>query len=382
MARAKRKLNTEGLIEKSKGRKQRIKETVGEDADHLSRLDTSTVLTAYQDGVLVNLHVRWWRGYKTLTPEDLGMRPTAEAREFLKKAVNLGGKRMLPARTLSRLKSLEVLGRQALNTYSFNTFYGSFVPCTVYEDWKTEYERLRKEFLSIRDDIYENYDDIVEEMRAMWLENAPTLYRMANRKKLPDGYAEETADRIVSQIRSREEIYQSFQYEQALTLVPIPSEAKADLLEAEHLERISRYGKDRANQLESFQHDLESEFSQRKQRMTDFVSGIQGQISEEICKMASEVHNAIQGKGTVYARTATKLRRLVDKARSLNFIQDPSVEEWLSSVDKVINNAEVTPEELSKVLRTVSSAARNELDEVKKEDPSFSLVLSINDETP
>lgn len=377
---ARLKLDPATLLEDEGSRVKRITEETGESADRIGRLPEGVAETAFQDGVIIQLHCQWWRGHKVLRPEDLGMSPTKEVREFLAEAVALGGKRMLPREILGKLKSCEVRGRQALSRCSFPTLYGSFVPCTTYGTWRAAFETCRDDFLAVRDDILARHDEIVEEIRQMWAEAAPRLWKMANgQRPLPPNYAADTGDRVARQIRSPEDIMDSFAYYQTLQLVPIPSEAQVDALKAEQVGRARRLGEERAAAVMDFERDLAAEYAAKNQQVKLFVDGIQEQIASAICELATDVHNSIAKQASLPERTVGKLRRLVDRARQLNFINDPVAEEWLGRITSEMDSKAVTAESLQKVLRAVQAEAKPEIAEARRADASFSLVLQLDD---
>ena len=367
-------LNPDRLLLDAEERNERIEKQVG----RVDRLRQDVVSSAFNDGVIVQIHCSWWRGFKVLQPEDLGMQPTKAVREFLREAVTLGGKRLLPRELAGKLKSCEVRGRKALAESSFKTLFGAFVPCTTYATWKEKFTGLQDEFYGLRDHILEEHDTIVKEIRERWLVNAPKLWRMANGKKtMPAEYATTTADRVAAQVRSRDDIMASFSYTQEVHLVPIPSEAQVDALRAEAADRARRLGKERAALVEAFEADIQTEMSGRRQQLVACVDGLQSQLSEAVCSMAVEVHNTVAGKTSVTQPTADKLRRLMTRIKDLNFVDDPQVNEWLGTIETTLEAKEVTPDSLTAALKKVAEASKEDLDAIRQNDASFSLVIPL-----
>ena len=363
-------------VDQAEQREATIVAAVGSTA---ARLDSSLVSAAYQAGVLVQLHVCWWRGFKVLKPEDLGMHPAKAVKAFLDEAIHLGGKRLLPKEILSRLKSLEVMGRATLAELSFETLFGRFVPCTAYGEWKRRYAEYQEQFYTVRDRILTDHDAIVDEIRRAWLDNAPRLYRMANARSAPAGWADEVANRIAGQVRSRDEIEETFRYEQELRIVPIPSEAEVDALRAEQVNRARRLGADRAALVDEFDRDLQTELGKRKDHVLGFVEGIQQQVFDAIGKLAAETHATLSGSKGVPTRTVDRLRRLTGQLRSMNFMQDPKVTDWLDQIDTDATAPELSSERLLTTLRVITDQAGAELEQARKVNVSYRMVARLQD---
>lgn len=355
-------------------REHRIKEAVGP----VARLPEDVISAAYGDGVLVQLHVSWWRGFKVMTPADLGMEPTEAAQVFLNKAVTLGGKRLLPKEVTGRLKTLEVMGRDSLKRHSFRTLFGDFVPCTAYSAWKEKYARYRDEFYELVNEVVDKYDEVVAAVRESWVEGAPELYRMARGGEPPPGYAEETAGRVVSQIRSPGELLNSFSYEQELRLVPIPSETQVDMLKTEQAKRVNRLGAERAKLVEEFNRDIAREFEGRKAKVIDFVGGIQQEIAGKLIEICDGVSGTLNGKVSIPNQTADKLRRLIGEARALNFVDDAVTNKRLDAIEAELDRKEVGVEKLQSTLRAVGAQAQEDIESMRKVRSAGAFVLEID----
>ena len=89
-------------------------------------------LQLMREGIVIQLHIRRWRARAKLTFADLGL-PVKDKRERAAFAdlLNLGEKRLLPARYIKALDSIDSGARKCLDRYSYATFWGRFVPCTA-----------------------------------------------------------------------------------------------------------------------------------------------------------------------------------------------------------------------------------------------------------
>ena len=112
-----------------------------------------------REGVIVTLHAGRWRAEREFNLEELGVaaRDNADG-ERLRKWFRLGSKRLLPARYLSRLDSLDTNARKWLTTCGMKTYWGTFVPADVYPRWKEAHQlRYEQPYFAERDEIYRNY---------------------------------------------------------------------------------------------------------------------------------------------------------------------------------------------------------------------------------
>ena len=344
----------------------------------VERLSQDIVSAAYGDGVLVDLAVRRGSVTERLKPEDLGLAPTQETEKKLRDAAALGSKLLLPREIVGRLKAIEQAGRTSLKRRSFRTLFGHFVPCTAYAAWKEDYERLRKEFYDVRNDAIARHGEIVEDMRKLWLELAPELYRDANKgEDPPEGHAERVADRMAAKVLSPQRIADGFEFEQSVRLVPIPSAAEADMLAQDRLRRARRMGDERAALVEEFEADLESVYADRRKNVEDFAASMQAQLAEAVASLCREAHGALKGRKAIPVKTADKLRRLLVDAKTLNFMDDAAMAERIASVESALEASDVTPTTLARTLEAVHAEA---IQEVERSDDSFELVWRLDDE--
>jgi len=109
------------------------------------------------------------------------------------------------------------------------------------------------------------------------------------------------------------------------------------------------------------------------------VDSIQTEISTNIHSMAEEIDAAISKRGAILPKTTKKLRRLIDNARALNFIEDPAANDWLDKIETSLNQQSVDPLALRGVLQKVRNQAAKDIEQHKKTDASFAMVLQIND---
>lgn len=345
----------------------------------VERLADDVISAAYGDGVLVDLTVRRGRVTERLRPEDLGLEPSAETEARLREAAILGSKLLLPREIVARLKAVEQAGRTALRRRAFATLFGHFVPCTAYAAWKADYERLRAEFHAVRDDAVARHAEIVEGMRALWLDLAPRLYREAHQgADPPDGHAETVADRMAGLVLPPERIAAAFQFDQRVRLVPIPSEAEADMLTQDRLRRERRLGAERAALVEDFERDVGAVYADRRATVQAFAADVQTQLAQHVARTCQDIHAALDGRRAIPTKTAERLRRLLDDVGTLNFVDDPATIRRVADVRAAVEAADVSAGSLAMALEAVHRSTLEDLRTVER-DESWDLVWRLDD---
>ena len=108
-------------------------------------------LALMREGVVVKLHVRRWRAKSRLDLNDLGL--PSEADDLIGDLLNLGDKRLLPKALASRLEAIESAGRKALERNGYSTFWGTFVPASNFDAWKTENDTHKQRYLDARNEL-------------------------------------------------------------------------------------------------------------------------------------------------------------------------------------------------------------------------------------
>jgi hypothetical protein len=242
---------------------------IGEDPTAITaHRDISQQLEKMQEGVLVALHIEGARRFwKKLSPQDLGLAVTGvsgvlgdEASKVISEYLQLGRLGLLPKDMQDRLQTIERSARYCLQRRSFKTHWGTFVPVTLYEEWKAENAGYEHDFNEFKDELIERYDEIVATVIANYRPLAEDAYQLAMVGKsllkntggvtdeiirelvqlLSQGEGKEAFIRrylesIRTAIRSREEVAASFRYVVELSVIPLPSLLARDMEQAERL---------------------------------------------------------------------------------------------------------------------------------------------------
>lgn len=216
----------------------------------------------FNDGTLVDIHIRMWGGQKQLQAEDLGL-----LQEDLPESFTLGKKRLVPPEIIAQLKHLDYRARRVLSLHSLPFPFGSasFVPKKQFVEFAQEFEEVKKKFNKMVQDLLQNYETYRLKMRKEFTQAAHKAYkRLSNRKgceKDKDKFIRFFLQRIDSHYPTVNEIARKFSMDYVVFQMVLPDISQASYEdvaeEAEKLglmrEAYQEYLKDKVDQ---FVHDF------------------------------------------------------------------------------------------------------------------------------
>lgn len=113
-----------------------------------------------ENGILVQVRCGRRRGRVSLPPKLLGLRPEkweAGNQNFFETHVQMGQLTLVPKEMDLRLNQLDTRVRRLVQTYSVN---GSYMPLSVYSQFREEFEEIRKEYLEVIEEVAQAWDSI------------------------------------------------------------------------------------------------------------------------------------------------------------------------------------------------------------------------------
>ena len=259
-------------------------------------------------GVLVATSVRYWRGCKRLSPEDLGLDP-AHVSERL---IQLGHKRLIPRDALAAFALIESRVQATVESASFPFLggIGRFVPNPRLGELTDKLEKLRDEFRDATLAFVAGYGPLRENAMAEWREAARHL----------NGSAERLILTIEQSFPPAGDIAKRFAFETRLFQIAAPESVRQEA--AEGLARIEEEG-DRRRIAEEATRRLHSD-------LDGFIRESVTSLREETARLAGEVLATITGsENGVHQRTLNRLSSFIDSFRSLNFAGDQQLENTL-----------------------------------------------------
>ena len=329
-----------------------------------------------REGVVVKLHVRRWRAKSRLDLTDLGL--PSEADDLIGDLLNLGDKRLLPKDLASRLEAIESAGRKALERNGYSTFWGTFIPASNFDAWKTENDTHKQRYLDARNELRDSYSDIVAQLTDAYRGAARAAFRRA--KALDRGMGQPMTRleaqrhlldedqfvnlfvrRITRQIPTENQIYDSFGWEEEFTYIPLPSllaedAAEKDRIQAERaterqreqLERDDlwrtitiRDEADRARRdaLARMNAEVTAEARQKKQQMIDgFLADLVKQLRAMIYEATTDILATMQkNQGKLHPRSVVQLRNLIEQVGQMNFFGDTETDAMIRRVRSIFD---------------------------------------------
>lgn len=304
--------------------------------------------------------------------------------------LRLGEKRLLPKKLYDALNTVESKARKNLERYAFKTFWGYFLPATVYSEWKASNEEYRTEYFKLRDKIVDGYDEVMSQLVAEYSHAARTAYRRMKRldRKYMTGqdWLNEAAfvaafiARIHALIPTREQIRDSFDFEVELRYIPLPSLLAEDLavqdrvreerrlqseldreehrLEVEKLQtertqlevqrheewaRVQSQQREelaRQKALEEMNRDVLRQAQEQKSKLIDgFLSDLASQLRTRVYEATTDVLASIQKNQNLGGKSASQLRSLIEQVGKLNFFNDREVEGALARIEALLDAA-------------------------------------------
>jgi len=286
----------------------------------------------FKDGVLVDLHIGWWRAHKSLSANDLNIRE-----EDVPDIFNLGVKLLIPKEERAKFNKIEQRSRKRLEAYSFPFFVGTtcrFVPLKMLENVIQDLNESKKEFDQLVEEMLDNYDDIRDAMLVRYHDI---------RESLEPFYPS------LSLLRTK------YYFKWNVFEIGEATEACTAELTAEY---------------ENFKRRLNDEFN-------SFVSGAVKDLRSEVSTTCDKLLKKIEGGEIIKEQTLTSVKNVIDRFDKLNFVGDGKVSESLdvlrsslSSVSgKDISNDVNIRGRVSDLAKQVSRSAKDlsDIDEVTGE---------------
>lgn len=370
---------------------------IGKDAIKIMRPQWANLM---REGVLVNLHIRRWRAKTRLTLKDLGIALTEEEEQSAGDMLQLGVKKLLPAKIMKKADAIENRARRELERLSFRTHWGFFVPVTSYPELREVMDECEVEYMALCRQIVDDYDKVVEQVKREYQRIGGSTYgrlRKLNPKSLlkpglPNSasannernlievadYVTDFVQRIEGHIPTAEQIKESFSFKMELFYIPLPDllaeeEAAARLIqertatdaaeEAAKREaireqrRLEQYKLDAERQREyaatraaesaaatkermmrEMYQDVVAQARRQKEQLIDgFLADIQGQLTNTIYDACTSVLAYITDEGKLHPRKVVQLKKMVEQVKALNFFEDQDAAAMIRRVQAEMN---------------------------------------------
>ena len=346
-----------------------------------------------QDGVIIDLQIKRWRGKNKLDESELGLQQNTnpDYNDFMNKYVSLGYKNLFPKDILERISSIEVRSRKNLKEFSYESPWGRFVPLTAYDQWKEGNEKLQEDFFNIRDEIVRDYANIIERVKKDYLPLAGTVYKRINNysinqvKEVPREFVRDFLQGILDQIPTPEEIRESFIFEVMISSLPdlvtgissgntnisydsppkrtlkwddnddstpivsnSKNENQKDIPNTEKIKKMipkeTMVGsilsqEEKEKKKKTINADInKSLLGKDNEKLEQFISNVLSQIREVSIEASNDILDSIEkNDGKMVGRASIRARNLISKVRALDFYGDATIKEHIDEIEKLLD---------------------------------------------
>ncbi len=263
-------------------------------------------------GVLVNVHVRYWRARKKLTPEDLGL----SAEQVDDRLFSLGHKRLLPKEALKRLALLEGRAHALVeeNTFPFLNGIGHYLPNSKLAEVTARLDELRSEFAEAQAQFMDRYGELRNAALANWT--------TAARKLGVDPQL------LVAKIRAAfpppESLSRYFGFAVNLYQISVPDVPQAELIELGAQQELAQARREAA---EAARREIE-------QSCQGFIADCVATLREQTAKLCEDMLATINDTGYVHQKTLNRLLKFIERFGELNFVNDAEMKQQLEQTRK------------------------------------------------
>ena len=327
---------------------------------------------AWEDGVIVALRIATARGERKLSwlhvgqPEERG-----SSGEFERLYYHLGSRHVLPQEFLRKRDILEKRARAALQKYSFDTAWGRFVPYTAWASWKRENDRIKAEYLALKDEVARDYDEIVKRVLDDNRAYAPTAFERlcsldadAERKYGPlEAFVENWLEDTKTSIPEKDVLTSSITYREVFTRLSFDGYGGADPKETASL-RSELEATRKELEKARMRYDINRHFIEQRKALVDgFLADVQRHLYSMVYDVASSVLESLSSHGSLTASSSRSLRILVEKISVLDFRDDPLLHETMDAICAVLREdaGRRSAEDVKRLLSDVALVLRQEL---------------------
>jgi hypothetical protein len=298
----------------------------------------------FKDGILVQVHVRFWSGQCRLTPQDLGISPNQVSSAF-----RLGSLYLVKEEHIREFRVRDGRARRVVdeNGFSFPIGKSRFVPKARLDQVVEQLEAHRDQILTLRDELLAKYEERKAEMLPVYreaarvafnnLEDSSTEFSIEGREDQLEEFTQNFIARIEKAYPSESVLRGKFDISWTVFEVTPPSD-KVQYASEKWKEAIS-------------------------EQMETFVGDSVRALRSEALEVVNRVHEALAG-GKVHGKTLNSLGDFIKKFRELNFVGDQTVEDQLESLRKEV--LEVYPLQKIKDEPEIQQAIKTRLIQIRE----------------
>lgn len=285
----------------------------------------------FNDGMLVDLTVRFYSAQRKLKEEDIGLDEVSEA-------FSLGKKLLLPHEVMHEFRLNESRARALIDdaSYRFPIGNAQFIPKRKFVKLVNELKALQQKNKELVDDLVANYPKYREQMRPIYRKAAAEAYdtKFAKNGSTQTNLLGDAKEQFIEKFLARidacypdvHSLESKFGIELAVFEVALPKLHESD---------ASDVATDMA-----LQSELADEYRRQMQtKITSFVDDAVSVLRQEAIELCRHVSTNIAEGKVITTRTLGSLTTFIEKFQDMNFVGDESIEQSLNSLRKEIIDA-------------------------------------------
>jgi hypothetical protein len=271
----------------------------------------------FSDGKLVHVHIGMWGMSHILTQEDIMLEGV------LPNTIQLGKKYLIKREVHRRFKNLEAKIRNYLyaNSFSFPLVsQAHFVPKTKFVEVYNTLHEFRQEFLAMAEEFFDKYEDYKREALEHYREHRDTVNVDLERHYLP-----------------LEAIKKKFYMDIASFEISLPTNFKDIDIHTE-MSREQAIGQAKSEAQNRYNQEYSKQVDLHMSKINDFVQDVVSTLRENIVQHCNVTLDKIAKREVVTDNSIKKLLGHISNFRSMNFMDDQTIERELSKVESLLNS--------------------------------------------
>jgi hypothetical protein len=302
----------------------------------------------FQDGKLVNVRISIWGMSYSLTEDDI------KIDNKLPEVIQLGKKMLIKPAVYNMFRRLEQKARNYLyaNSFAFPLVpQAHFVPKSKYLEVYAKMAEFKEEFLKLKEEFIEKYPDYKAEAIAYYQEFSDQL----------------NVDNLEAIYPKAETIEAKFAFDVVSFEIKLPTEF-ADIDVHTEVAREQAANEAKLTAQAQYKTEYNNQLNTHMGKINEFVGEVIDTLRSKVVEHCSVVLGKISKKEVVSESSIKTLMKHINEFRDMNFIEDRSIEEELSKVEKLLTGEKDFKKDkdavkaLQDVLSNVITEAKNMTD--------------------
>lgn len=347
-----------------------ICEETGLDVGQVKANIEDWALAIMMRGVIVKTEIKRWRAKIAMGEDDLFFSADYEEKDedwdsFKDNYIDFGRRLIIPKRIDDRLNSIEKSARRNLSTNSFETVWGQFVPCTVFEEWKTKNDLLKKTFFEAREEICSNWDAIREEILDEYSCFSKVLYKRNKIKIEYSKFESMILSKVNSYFVTSDTFARSFVFDDFFYYIPVPTQVEGEIYKTKKIyNEVDKINKE----IEMREFVQQETMKKRSEQIEAFMNETVMRIREMMFSIIGDIKSAIALDRSCVSshKTRTSLLKMIEKVRKVDFFSDEEVRNAIDKlqIDIEKNSKDRCDDEIIKSLEELESITKSSISNI------------------